>query len=166
LFEKRGYKGPTHASAVKLLRQVATAQMMYIRRWDAYAHSAKGLQNTNVLPAAFAAAFGSWQENGDAGKPVAYQGFVFRMLQGDDANELTSYWKDATDSSQGMNTWACIARPADGTGDQFYISEAGTVYRKPDTGKGKFMLDWTLPQSQTEWPVAPGQRRQHEIDED
>ncbi|MGH7144053.1 MAG: type IV pilin protein [Planctomycetota bacterium] len=136
-------------AAVQNLKALATAQAQYNKKTDYYSNSGMLLNTTSTLIAAdFADAFEGYLSNGDKAKPVAYHGYVYRMLQGDDPATPNNFLKDPDHPDQGMNTWACVARPVDGKGPQFFISEQGTVYERADPGDGTFLLKASIPNSQ------------------
>lgn len=153
-------------AAVQNLKALATAQAQYIKKQDNYSYSGTLLNSTGTLIAAdLKNAFEVWQGNGDQGTPQPKAGYNFRMLQGStsDNSDHTSYWKDAADGTAGMNTWAAICRAAEpGTSgeNQYYISEAGTVYKKAEetdstqTLYKKFRLEETPANDQTSWATA------------
>lgn len=150
-------------AAVQNLKAVATAQAQFIKKQDFYATSGSLLNSTGTLIAAdLKAAFELWQTNAD-GTASPKAGYVYRMLQGDDTTNLTSYWKDSTDITKGMNTWATTTRaaePATSGENQYYITEAGTVYKNlektlsTDPLYKKFQLSCTPAQAQTSWTTA------------
>jgi hypothetical protein len=135
------------------LKMLATAQHQYIRRTNCYAASAKDLPaDPPFIDNELKTAFEIWQKNNDTATPTPKHGYIYRMLQGDQHVGPISYRKDPADSSKGMNTWGIIARTAEpGTAGehQYFITEAGTIYRHDEPPQGdpqykQFLLD-TVP---------------------
>ncbi|MGH7144872.1 MAG: ankyrin repeat domain-containing protein [Planctomycetota bacterium] len=145
-FAKRGLKPNTGRLAILALRELATAQAQYNKKTDYYSASGQALNQAGTLIASdMAGAFEAYLGNGDGATPKAYHGYVFRMLQGDGVDGKTNFYKQDGAPDQGMNTWGCIARPVNGQGKQYFISEQGTVYEKADPGTGKFLLECCIP---------------------
>ncbi|MGH7146072.1 MAG: DUF2950 family protein [Planctomycetota bacterium] len=136
------HRGANETAARTNLQQVWNAQAQYAKQTDCYAGSAKVLQQAGLLDPTIAGAFETYAGNRD-GAAQPEQGYVFRMLQGNDAN-VTAFVDgyDAKGRRQ-LSSWAATARPSQpgSTGDhQFYITEAGVIYAKQGAKDAQFLL--------------------------
>ncbi|HTL52260.1 MAG TPA: hypothetical protein VL860_06790 [Planctomycetota bacterium] len=145
------------------LKAIATAQAQYYKRFNCYADSAWRLNQAGTLISAdLKFAFEDYQSDGDSTTPVPKAGYIFRMLHGDVDSGAYGFYNNPNDRNAGMTTWGATCRAADpGTSgeNQYYISEAGTVYKfaepLPGTPRYKqFLLDRLPQQSQVTWSTA------------
>lgn len=154
---------PYENSGVQNLKALATAQAQYIKKYDSYADAGWRLNVGGTLIAAdLKNAFEDWQMNGDNLQPQPKAGYIYRMLHGDELRGPHAFYRDPNDPDAGMTTWAATCRAANpGVSDenQYYITEAGTVYKFAEPPPGdpqykQFLLDRQPPHDQTKWPPA------------
>lgn len=152
------WQGLVETPTVQNLKALATAQAQYIKQHDHYASSGAALNVSRTLISAdFKDAFEQWQGNGDAAVPRPTRGHIYRMLQGE-ALPTDFYCVPGVPAS-GMVTWAAIARAVEPgvSGEyQYFITEAGTVYRMPEPKPGEahfkqFLLERVPAANQTSW---------------
>ncbi|HTL52185.1 MAG TPA: hypothetical protein VL860_06400 [Planctomycetota bacterium] len=132
------------------LKSLATAQAQYMQRTNSYAASGKQLVDQgNLISTELANAFENFQGNGDSPAPMPKTGSLYRMLLGEGSNPKSYVTATNPTGDMLLSSWGATGRPAQPptTGvNQFYITEAGTIYKQPDPMTGKFLLDAAPPQ--------------------
>ncbi|HTL52186.1 MAG TPA: hypothetical protein VL860_06405 [Planctomycetota bacterium] len=139
-------------ASIQNLKALATAQAQFIKKYDYYSADGFHLNAGGTLIAHdLSAAFEAHQGNGDSAAPVPKAGYVYRMLLGEGSNPKSYVTGNSPTGEMMLSSWGATSRPAvpGTTGEnQFYITEAGTVYKQADPMTGKFILDAAPPAGQ------------------